>query len=373
MLGGPFGDRIGRKRVIWFSILGTLPFTLALPYASLFWTGPLMVIIGLILASAFPAIVVFAQELVPGKVGMISGLFFGLAFGMGGLGAAGLGCTRRCHRHRTRLRPVRVLAADRPAGGASARPRAAACRIGAADAATARGARRAERSSGDSRPDRRSSPDANECAGISARLEDRFFAHRLVRLCADGAVRQSGVPQPLHTERRRARFQLPQPRLALHEPAGIGLVGVQKYGHCQTQAFEQLRMHHPDRLQFIRRQRLAALLLLDGGFHQAVRNDVAHMLDVDDGRQDILQPRAFPGVVESLLTADRDQIAANAAAKPANARSAAATPAASSRFWVRNASSEVFSMPSTMSAMRKASRVALASATVAESSAAVSR
>ena len=91
ILGGPFGDRIGRKRVIWFSILGTLPFTLLLPYANLFWTGPLVVIIGLILASAFPAIVVFAQELVPGKVGMVSGLFFGLAFGVGGLGAAALG------------------------------------------------------------------------------------------------------------------------------------------------------------------------------------------------------------------------------------------------------------------------------------------
>jgi FSR family fosmidomycin resistance protein-like MFS transporter len=91
MLGGPFGDRIGRKRVIWFSILGTLPFTLALPYASLFWTGPLVVVIGLILASAFPAIVVFAQELLPGRVGMVSGLFFGLAFGVGGLGAAALG------------------------------------------------------------------------------------------------------------------------------------------------------------------------------------------------------------------------------------------------------------------------------------------
>lgn len=91
MLGGPFGDRIGRKRVIWFSILGTLPFTLALPYASLFWTGPLVVVIGLILASAFPAIVVFAQELAPGQVGMVSGLFFGLAFGVGGLGAAALG------------------------------------------------------------------------------------------------------------------------------------------------------------------------------------------------------------------------------------------------------------------------------------------
>jgi len=91
ILGGPLGDRFGRKRVIWFSILGTLPFTLLLPHASLFWTAPLTVAIGLILASAFPAIVVFAQELVPGKVGMISGLFFGFSFGMGGLGAAGLG------------------------------------------------------------------------------------------------------------------------------------------------------------------------------------------------------------------------------------------------------------------------------------------
>jgi len=91
MLGGPFGDRIGRKRVIWFSILGALPFTLALPYANLFWTGPLVVMIGLILASAFPAIVVFAQELAPGRVGMVSGLFFGLAFGVGGIGAAALG------------------------------------------------------------------------------------------------------------------------------------------------------------------------------------------------------------------------------------------------------------------------------------------
>jgi FSR family fosmidomycin resistance protein-like MFS transporter len=91
LLGGPLGDRFGRKRVIWFSILGTLPFTLLLPHASLFWTAPLTVAIGLILASAFPAIVVFAQELVPGKVGMISGMFFGFSFGMGGLGAAVLG------------------------------------------------------------------------------------------------------------------------------------------------------------------------------------------------------------------------------------------------------------------------------------------
>ncbi len=89
--GGALGDRFGRKYVIWFSIMGALPFTLLLPHANLFWTTPLTVAIGLILASAFPAIVVFAQELVPGKVGMISGLFFGFSFGMGGLGAAGLG------------------------------------------------------------------------------------------------------------------------------------------------------------------------------------------------------------------------------------------------------------------------------------------
>ena len=91
LAGGPIGDRIGRKYVIWFSILGVLPFTLLLPHANLFWTGVLSVPIGLILASAFSAILVYAQELVPGKVGMISGLFFGLAFGMGGLGAAVLG------------------------------------------------------------------------------------------------------------------------------------------------------------------------------------------------------------------------------------------------------------------------------------------
>ena len=91
IIGGPIGDRIGRKRVIWFSILGVLPFTLVLPHANLFWTGVLTVPIGLILASAFSAILVYAQDLVPGKVGMISGLFFGVAFGMGGLGAAVLG------------------------------------------------------------------------------------------------------------------------------------------------------------------------------------------------------------------------------------------------------------------------------------------
>ena len=91
IIGGPVGDRIGRKAVIWCSILGVLPFSLLLPFASLFWTSILTVFIGLMLASAFPAIVVYAQELVPGRVGTISGLFFGLAFGMGGLGAALLG------------------------------------------------------------------------------------------------------------------------------------------------------------------------------------------------------------------------------------------------------------------------------------------
>lgn len=91
IVGGPIGDRIGRKYVIWCSILGVLPFSLLLPYANLLWTSVLSVIIGLILASAFSAILVYAQDLVPGKVGMISGLFFGLAFGMGGVGAALLG------------------------------------------------------------------------------------------------------------------------------------------------------------------------------------------------------------------------------------------------------------------------------------------
>ena len=91
ILGGPIGDRYGRRLVIWVSIVGVLPFTLVLPYASLEWTAILSFIIGLVLSSAFSAILVYAQELVPGRVGMISGLFFGLAFGMGGLGAALLG------------------------------------------------------------------------------------------------------------------------------------------------------------------------------------------------------------------------------------------------------------------------------------------
>ncbi|KFF17716.1 MFS transporter [Flavobacterium hydatis] len=91
LIGGPLGDRFGRKYIIWISILGAAPFTLLLPYANLFWTGVLSVIIGVVIASAFSAILVFAQELKPGKVGMISGLFFGFAFGMGGLGSAVLG------------------------------------------------------------------------------------------------------------------------------------------------------------------------------------------------------------------------------------------------------------------------------------------
>ncbi len=91
LAGGPIGDRIGRKYVIWGSILGVLPFTLLLPHASLFWTTILTVIIGLVLASAFSAIIVYAQELVPGRTGVIAGLFYGFAFGMGGLGAAVLG------------------------------------------------------------------------------------------------------------------------------------------------------------------------------------------------------------------------------------------------------------------------------------------
>jgi MFS transporter, FSR family, fosmidomycin resistance protein len=91
LIGGPIGDRIGRKRVIWVSILGVAPFTLMLPYVDLTWTAVLVFIIGLTIASAFSAILVFAQELLPGRVGTVSGLFFGLAFGIGGIGAALLG------------------------------------------------------------------------------------------------------------------------------------------------------------------------------------------------------------------------------------------------------------------------------------------
>jgi MFS transporter, FSR family, fosmidomycin resistance protein len=91
LIGGPVGDRIGRKPVIWGSILGVAPFALALPYVGLFWTTTLTILIGFVLSSAFSAILVYAQELIPGKVGTVSGLFFGFAFGMGGLGAAALG------------------------------------------------------------------------------------------------------------------------------------------------------------------------------------------------------------------------------------------------------------------------------------------
>jgi FSR family fosmidomycin resistance protein-like MFS transporter len=90
-LGGPIGDRFGRKLVIWVSILGVAPFALALPYANLLWCAILSAIIGLVLSSAFSAILVYAQELIPGNVGLMAGLFFGLAFGMGGIGSAVLG------------------------------------------------------------------------------------------------------------------------------------------------------------------------------------------------------------------------------------------------------------------------------------------
>jgi len=91
LIGGPFGDHIGRKRVIWFSILGCAPFTLMLPYVGLGWTVALSVVIGLVLASAFPAIIVYAQDMLTNRIGMVSGLFYGFSFGMGGLGAAVLG------------------------------------------------------------------------------------------------------------------------------------------------------------------------------------------------------------------------------------------------------------------------------------------
>ena len=91
LIGGPFGDHIGRKRVIWFSILGCAPFTLLLPYVGLGWTVALSVVIGLVLASAFPAIIVYAQDMLTHRIGMVSGLFYGFSFGMGGLGAAVLG------------------------------------------------------------------------------------------------------------------------------------------------------------------------------------------------------------------------------------------------------------------------------------------
>jgi FSR family fosmidomycin resistance protein-like MFS transporter len=97
LLGGALADRIGRKPMILISILGALPFTLALPFADLFWTGVLTMVIGLLMASAFPAILVYAHELIPGRVGLVSGMFFGLAFGLGGLGAALMGFIADTH------------------------------------------------------------------------------------------------------------------------------------------------------------------------------------------------------------------------------------------------------------------------------------
>ena len=118
--GGPIGDKIGRKYVIWCSILGVLPFSLMLPYANLFWTAILTVIIGLVLASAFSAILVYAQELMPGKVGMISGLFFGFAFGMGGLWSRRARQARGPNQHSTRLPGLFFPADDRAAHRLSA-------------------------------------------------------------------------------------------------------------------------------------------------------------------------------------------------------------------------------------------------------------
>ncbi|RWR08714.1 MFS transporter [Paenirhodobacter populi] len=113
VLGGPVADRWGPMTVIWISILGILPFTLALPHVGLFWSGVLSVIIGLILASAFPAIVVFAQELVPGRVGMVAGIFFGLSFGFGGIAAAALGVLADLHG----IRFVYIICSVLPAFG----------------------------------------------------------------------------------------------------------------------------------------------------------------------------------------------------------------------------------------------------------------
>ena len=113
IIGGPVGDRVGRKQVIWISILGVLPFSMILPHANLFWTRILSVIIGVVLASAFSAILVYAQELLPGRVGMVSGLFFGLAFGMGGIGAALLGVLA----DHTSIRTVYQICAFLPAMG----------------------------------------------------------------------------------------------------------------------------------------------------------------------------------------------------------------------------------------------------------------
>ena len=114
LVGGPVSDRIGRRPMIWISILGALPFTLLLPYASLFWTGVLTIVIGLLMASAFPAILVYAHELLPGRVGLVSGMFFGFAFGLGGLGAAAMGRIADAQQHCVRLPALLLPAGDRP-------------------------------------------------------------------------------------------------------------------------------------------------------------------------------------------------------------------------------------------------------------------
>ncbi len=122
IVGGPVGDRIGRKYVIWCSILGVLPFTLMLPYANLFWTGVLTVLIGLILASAFSAILVYAQELVPGKVGTISGSVLRAGLRHGRCRRRATGAVGRPDQHRLRLPGVLVPAVDRTPDGVSAEP-----------------------------------------------------------------------------------------------------------------------------------------------------------------------------------------------------------------------------------------------------------
>ena len=121
-VGGPIGDRIGRKPILWISILGVLPLSLLLPFVDLFWTNVLAVLIGIVMASAFPAIMVYAQELLPGRVGMIAGLFFGFAFGMGGIGAVVIGWLADLQGHPVRLPALRLAAGDRPPGRLPARP-----------------------------------------------------------------------------------------------------------------------------------------------------------------------------------------------------------------------------------------------------------
>ena len=123
LIGGPIGDRIGRKPILWISILGVLPLSLALPFVNLFWTDVLAVLIGLTMASAFSAILVYAQELLPGRVGMIAGLFFGFAFGMGGIGALLIGWLADRERHRLRLPALLPAAGDRAARGLPAEHR----------------------------------------------------------------------------------------------------------------------------------------------------------------------------------------------------------------------------------------------------------